>query len=78
MKNVKVYSTESCVYCKMAKELLDKNNVKYEVRDVSKDEKARAELVEKSGQTGVPVLDIDGEIIIGFDKRRIKELLEIK
>ena len=75
MKSVKIYSTESCVYCKMVKEFFDKNNVKYEEKDVSKDEKSRAELVEKSGQTGVPVIDIEGEIVIGYDKEKIKRIL---
>lgn len=75
MKSVKVYSTAACVYCKMVKDFFKQNDVVFEEYDVYNDEKARKEMSEKSGQMGVPVLDIDGEIVIGFDKERIKKLL---
>ena len=77
MANVKVYSTSSCVYCKMVKDLFKEKGVVYEEYDVYSNEKAREEMKKKSGQMGVPVIDIDGEIIIGFDKGRISELLGI-
>lgn len=77
MPLVKVYSTPSCAYCGTLKEYLKKNNIKFEDIDVSADEKQLDEMVEKSGQMGVPVLDIDGEIITGFDKKKIDELLKI-
>lgn len=75
MKNVKIYSTPVCPYCVMAKEYFKKNNVQYEDYDVSVDEKAAKEMIEKSHQLGVPVIDIEGEIIIGFDKEAINKAL---
>lgn len=74
---VKLYSTPSCVYCKTLKEYLSKNNIEFVNIDVSKDEKELDKMVKDSGQMGVPVVDIDGEIIIGFDKQKIDELLKI-
>jgi len=76
-KNVKIYSTAHCPYCKMVKEFLEENNIPYEDIDVGADPKAAQEMIEKSGQMGVPVIDIDGKIIIGFDKKAISEALEI-
>jgi len=73
---VKVYSTPTCPYCTMAKKYLDSKNVQFEDVDVSKDTNAASEMVTKSGQRGVPVLDIDGSIIVGFDKDRIDSLLQ--
>jgi len=72
---VKVYSTPSCPYCTMAKKYLESKNVKYEEFDVSVDRSAAMEMVRKSRQRGVPVLDIDGNIVIGFDKDRIDSLI---
>lgn len=77
MQKVKIYTTPTCVYCKMAKEFFKKNNVEYEELDVAKDVSARGEMVQKSGQMGVPVIDIGGKIIIGFDEPKIKEALGI-
>jgi glutaredoxin 3 len=77
MANVIIYSTPSCVYCKMAKEFFAKNNVKYEEHNVAADMKAREDMVEKSHQLGVPVIDIDDNIIIGFDQRTIEKLLNL-
>ncbi|MBM3253841.1 MAG: glutaredoxin family protein [Candidatus Omnitrophica bacterium] len=76
-KQVKVYSTPTCPYCKMAKQYLRENNVDFEDVDVSSNHEAAREMVEKSGQMGVPVLDIDGQIIIGFDKEEIKRALNL-
>ena len=77
-KVVKIYTTPTCVYCKMTKEFFKKNNVQYEEFNVAEDEKARDAMVEKSHQMGVPVIDIDGEIFVGFDQQALKKALEIK
>ena len=77
MAKVIIYSTPSCVYCKMAKEFFAKNNVSYEEHNVATDMKAREEMVGKSHQLGVPVIDIDNNIVIGFDQRTIETLLGI-
>jgi len=61
----------------MTKEYFQKNSVEYSEKDVTKDESARSEMVEKTGQMGVPVIDVEGEIVIGFDQPRLAELLEI-
>lgn len=68
---VKVYSTPACPYCSMAKKYLDSKNIPYDSYDVSIDSTAASEMVKKSGQRSVPVLDIDGNIVIGFDKDKI-------
>jgi len=72
-----VYSTNTCPYCVMAEEFLKENNAEFEKINVQDDHQKAKEMIKKSGQTGVPVIDIDGEIIIGFDRERIKELLGI-
>ncbi len=72
---VVIYTTPECAYCKMTKEFFRENNISYEEKDISVDDKAREEMVAKSGQLGVPVVDIDGRIIVGFDEAAIKELL---
>ena len=77
MVKVIIYTTPTCVYCKMTKEFFEKNSVVYEEKDISTDEKARDEMVEKSGQLGVPVIDIDGKITVGFDEVGLKELLKL-
>lgn len=77
-KKVIIYSTPWCVYCKMAKEFFKKNDVAFEEHDVASDAKSRDEMVQKTGQMGVPVIDVDGQIIIGFDQHRLKELLGAK
>ncbi|MFA4984633.1 MAG: glutaredoxin family protein [Candidatus Omnitrophota bacterium] len=74
-KKVKIYSTPTCPFCIRAKQYLKDNNVVFEDVDVSGNQQAAEEMVSKSGQMGVPVLDIDGEIIVGFDKDRISQLL---
>ena len=75
---VKVFSTPICPYCITLKEFLKQHNVEYEEIDVGEDEEGRKEMIEKSGQMGVPVLEINGQIVVGFDKVRILELLGIK
>lgn len=78
MKKITIYSTPTCVYCKMAKEYFKKNNIEFEEKDVLMDTSAREEMVQKSGQLGVPVIDVDGSITVGFDRARLAELLGIK
>ncbi|MCA9375445.1 MAG: glutaredoxin family protein [Candidatus Doudnabacteria bacterium] len=75
MKSVTVYSTPTCPYCHQLKEYLKENNVSFEDKDVATDAAARDEMVQKSGQLGVPVSDIDGEIVVGFDREKVSELL---
>lgn len=75
---VKVYSTLACPYCFTLKEFLKKNNIDFEDIDVSKDENALNEIVKKSGQMGVPVVEIDGKIVVGFDKEKISKLLNLE
>jgi len=77
MKKVKVYTTPVCPYCYTLKEFLKENNIEFEEIDVSKDEKAKNEIIEKTGKLEVPIVEIDGEIIIGFDKEKISQLLNI-
>ena len=79
MKNdsqVIVYSATWCAFCHAAKDYFDKLGVKYEDRDVESDPKYGAEAVSKSGQRGIPVIDIDGEIIVGFDRPKIDAALK--
>ncbi|OGZ32466.1 MAG: NrdH-redoxin [Candidatus Portnoybacteria bacterium RIFCSPLOWO2_12_FULL_39_9] len=78
MPKVKIYSTPACVYCQTLKKFLDEKGFKYEDINVAENHQAAEEMIQKSGQMGVPVTDIDGEIVIGFDKDKISELLEIK
>jgi len=75
---VRVFSTPMCPYCVTLKEFLKEHNIEFEDIDVSKDKAALDEMVEKSEQTGVPVVDINGQIIVGFDKEKILQLLNIK
>jgi len=74
-KKIKIYSTPTCPYCIRTKQFLQDNNIQFEDMDVSSNQAAAQEMIKKSGQMGVPVLDIDGEIIVGFDKERIKQAL---
>ena len=72
---VKVYSTKTCPWCHKVKDLLKEKGIKYEDIDVEADQKAANEMVEKSGQMGVPVTDINGKVIVGFDKEAIEKAL---
>jgi len=78
MPKVKVYSTPSCPYCFTLKEFLKEHNIKFEDIDVSQNKAELDEMIEKSGQMGVPVVNIDGQIVIGFDREKIVKLLDIK
>lgn len=78
MAKIKVYSTPTCPYCHMAKDFLRAKGVDFEDIDVSTDRMAAQEMVQKTGQMGVPVIDINGKILVGFDKQAIeKELKKI-
>ena len=74
-KTVKVYGTSTCPYCIRAKQFLKDSNILFENYDVSSDQVKADEMIKKTGQMGVPVIDIDGELIIGFDKEKIKQAL---
>jgi len=74
-KKVKIYSTPTCPFCMMAKKFLKENNVDFEDIDVSTDQTKAEELVQKSGHMAVPVIDIEGEIIVGFDREKIRKAL---
>ncbi|MBU4311763.1 MAG: glutaredoxin family protein [Candidatus Omnitrophica bacterium] len=76
-RTIKVYSTSTCPYCHRAKDFLKNNNIQFEDIDVGADPEAGKEMVQKSGQMGVPVIDIDGQIIVGFDKETIQKALRI-
>lgn len=73
-----VYSTPVCPYCYTLKIFLQQHKIEFEEIDVSQDEEAQERMVEKSGQMGVPVVEIDGEIVVGFNREKICELLNIK
>ncbi len=78
MKNIKIYSTPTCPHCIMLKKYLDSKNIKYGTIDISSDPDMVQEMIEKSGQMSTPVIDIEGEIIVGFKKDKINEMLGIK
>jgi len=77
MSNVVIFSTPTCTYCKAAKEFFTDNNIEYTEYDVASDSDKRNEMIEKSGQMGVPVILIDDNMVIGFNQPKIKELLEL-
>jgi len=77
-KKVIVYSTPTCPFCIMTKKFLKDNKIDFEDFDVSADRAKTQEMIQKSGQMGVPVLDIDGEIIVGFDKEKIRKAVELR
>ncbi len=72
---VKIYTTPSCVYCKLAKEYFKANNIEYSEVNVVLDDAAREEMIRKSGQMGVPVIDVNGTIVIGFNKMQVEKAL---
>ncbi len=75
---VKVYTTPVCPYCYALKDFLKEHQIEFEEIDVSADQTAAEEMIKKSGQMGVPVTEIDGEIVVGFDKEKLERLLYIK
>ena len=76
MHKVKIFSTPTCPWCMRAKQYLDAKGIAYENTDVSANEQAQEEMVKISGQMGVPVIVVDGKVVIGFDKAKLEELLK--
>ena len=74
---VTIYSTPTCHFCHMAKDFFEANHVAFTDYNVATDLDKRQEMMQKSGQMGVPVIDIGGQLIVGFDEPRIKELLAL-
>jgi len=72
-----LYSTPSCTYCKVAKDFFNKNGVEYIEHNVAVDEEALNDMVSKSNQMGVPVIDIDGEIFVGFNQSQLAKTLKV-
>ena len=77
-KKIIVYKTDNCPYCHMAEEFFKDNKIKFKSINVSKDIKAAREMLEKSQQMGVPVIDVNGKIIIGYDKKALRDALNLK
>lgn len=77
MKSITIYTTPACVYCKMAKKFFMEHGISFIEKDVMLDMQAQHEMIKKSGQLGVPVIDIDGEIVVGFDRPKIASILNI-
>lgn len=77
-QNIILYKTKTCPFCHMAEEFFKENKIKYKSIDVGVNQKAAAVMVKKSGQMGVPVMDINGKIIVGFDKSALKKSLGVK
>ena len=78
MKTTIIYSTPTCVYCNMAKNFFKANGVAFTEYNVATDMERRKEMIDKTGQMGVPVIDIGGEIVVGFDESKLKASLGIK
>jgi len=78
MKKVCVFSSNFCPYCVTLKNFLKEHNILFEEIDVIENQEAQEEMIEKSGQMGLPVVEIDGQIVVGFDKEKISKLLNIK
>lgn len=77
MPSVTIYTTPTCGFCHMAKEYFKQNKVAFTEKDASVDRSIAEEMLQKSGQLGVPVIDIDGEIIVGFDQPRLQAALKL-
>ena len=77
MENIILYSSDNCPWCVKAKRYLKQKNIEFQVKDVGVDDLAAEEMIMKSGQRGIPVIDIKGEIVVGFDKLRIDGLLDL-
>ena len=75
--SVTIYSTPTCPFCKQTKVYLKEHDIDFTDIDVMNDQEKAREMIQKSGQMGVPVIDIGGEIVIGFDQKRLAEILKI-
>jgi glutaredoxin-like YruB-family protein len=78
MAKVTIYSTATCPWCKTTKKFFDDNGVQYEDKDVGADLAARQDMITKSGQMAVPVIDVEGRIIVGYDELQLREALDLK
>ncbi len=78
MKNVTIYSTPTCHFCELAKDFFAEKNIAYTGYDVTKDAAKRAEMIELTGQLGVPVIQIGDELMVGFDRAKIAAKLGIE
>ncbi len=76
-QNVIVYTTPTCGYCMAVKDYLQSHNINYTEYDVSQNREKAQVMVEKTGQMGVPVVEIDGDVIVGFDKQKIRQKLNL-
>jgi glutaredoxin 3 len=74
--DVKIYSTPSCGYCKMAKQYFQDNNIAYEEYNVAEDAAKREEMVQMTGQMGVPVIQVKDKVLIGFDQASLDDMLK--
>ncbi|OGG80711.1 NrdH-redoxin [Candidatus Kaiserbacteria bacterium RIFCSPLOWO2_01_FULL_54_13] len=74
---VAIYTTPTCHFCHMAKEFFSEYKIPFTEHDVARDLARRKEMIEKSGQMGVPVITVGGELVVGFDEERLKELLAV-
>ena len=75
MAKVTIYSTPTCTYCVLAKQFFTENNVEYTEVDVASDAEKRTEMIEKTGQMGVPVIEIDDQVVVGFEESKVREML---
>jgi len=75
---VKIYTIPTCPWCLKTKEFLKKNKIKFEEINAASNKKAAKEIINKSGQTSVPVIDVDGKLILGFDESKLKKALRLK
>ncbi len=78
MKKVEIYSTPVCKYCSAAKDFFKAHDIPYSEYNVASDQARKEEMIEKSGQLGVPVIDVGGDIVVGYDEKILKELLGVK
>jgi len=78
MPSVVIYSTPTCIYCKLEKEFLREHKIAFTEINVAEDTQAAQKMISTSGQSGVPVTEIDGKMVVGFDKPALKKLLNIK
>lgn len=76
-KNVLVYTTPTCPHCDRVKSFLEENDISYEEHNVAQDKEKAKEMVKKTGQRGVPVTEVDGEFIVGYDEEKLKEALDL-
>jgi len=78
MKNIIIYSTPTCHYCNMTKDFFKAHNINYTEYNVAIDMDKRKEMIDKSGQMGVPVIDVDGKVMVGFDEAELAHLTGVK